>query len=311
MVPMLNRSLFACLFLLLAGYTLPAQNDLNEFKPNTLDYKDPAQFKDYNKRRKVLAYWQIQQFKKGALVVRLRNNRLLIEELQKSGRTELARQKIMEQYAMNKNTMLAYMDHFRFCKVYFIFSNSSDSLLNGARSGLFLDTNLTIDPRIELKEDFYLLAERDYAYNSTIGFVKQDSARFVTEHGTAVRMMAVVLKNKFTHQLKSPFPYQVKEKNFMDANLDFPMTVEENEKGLHITYTVNKTYFADLAANPNSRKAIKETGTLKIVHVKKQFTYEILSQSISQLNADLDRFYKRAPEVEADKLDPRFIPFLY
>lgn len=311
MGPMLSRSLFPCLFLLLAGFSLPAQSDVNEFKPNTIDYKDPAQFKDYNKRRKVLAYWQIQQFKKGALVVRLRNNRLLIDELLKSGRTELARQKVMEQYAMNKNTMLAYLDNFRFCNVYFMFSNSSDSLLNGVRSGLFLDTNLTIDPAIELKEDFYLIAERDYAYNSTIGFVKQDSARFVSEHGTAVRMMAVVLKNKFAHQLKSPFPYQIKEKNFMDANLDFPMTVVEDEKGLHITYTVNKTYFADLAADPNSRKAIKESGDLKVVHVKKQFTYEVLSQAVNQLNADLDRFYKRAPSVETDKLDPRFIPFLY
>lgn len=300
------------LIVLLFGFTGTAQEQQNTYERNTLDYKDPEQFRDYNKRRKVLAYWQIEQLKKGAVVVRLRNNRLLIEELKKSGQKALALQKLMEQYAINKNTMMAYLDNFRFCKVYFIYSNSSDSLLNGARKHVFLDTNLNIDPNIEMKEPFYLLAERDYGYNSTIGFVKEDSARFVTERGTPVRMMAAVLKNKFGHQMKSPFPYLIKEKNFLNADFDFPIKVEESDSGLKFTYSVDKTYFFDLEDPKNRiKKVVHEDGSLKVVHIKKQFTYEKISESLNMLNAELDRFYKRAPTVSIDQLDKRFLPFLY
>jgi hypothetical protein len=246
-------------------------------------------------------------------VVRLRNNRLLIDELNKSGNKALAKQKIMEQYAMNKNTMMAYIDHFDFCKVYFMYSNSSDSLLNGHRKGIFLDTTLAINPNIELKETFYLIAERDYAYNSTIGFVKEDSARLVKETGTAVRMMAVVLKNKFFHQLKAPFPYLIKEKNFMDADLDFPMAVTETDSSLQLQYTVNKTYFAELAANPKNKASVTvlEKDNIKVVHVKKQFTYEKVADAVVLLNESLERFYNQSPRINAKKLDPKFAPYLY
>jgi hypothetical protein len=289
-----------------------AQED-NTFGRNTFDYKDPEQFKNFNKRSKVVAYWQISELKAGAIVVRLRNNRLLIDELNKSGNKALAKQKIMEQYAMNKNTMMAYIDHFDFCKVYFMYSNSSDSLLNGHRKGIFLDTTLAINPNIELKETFYLIAERDYAYNSTIGFVKEDSARLVKETGTAVRMMAVVLKNKFFHQLKAPFPYLIKEKNFMDADLDFPMAVTETDSSLQLQYTVNKTYFAELAANPKNKASVTvlEKDNIKVVHVKKQFTYEKVADAVVLLNESLERFYNQSPRINTKKLDPKFAPYLY
>ncbi len=309
---MLNKFFALVLgFLMLSGSALGQEK--NPYDRNTFDYKDPEQFKNFNKRSKVVSFWQISELKEGAIVVRLRNNRLLIDELNKSGKKELAKQKIMEQYAMNKNTMMAYLDHLDFCKVYFIYSNSSDSLMNGSRKGIFLDTSLNINPEIELKERFYLLAERDYGYNSTIGFIKEDSARLVHETGTAVRMMAVVLKNKYTHQLKAPFPYLVKEKNFMDANLDFPMTVIETENGIQLQYTVNKTYFADLAANPKNKasSAVQESGNLKAVHVKKQFTYEKVADAVKQLNENLERFYNYSPRINTKKLDARFLPYLY
>jgi len=309
---MLNKWFALALSLLILAGSNKAQEE-NPYDRNTFDYKDPEQFKNFNKRSKTLAFWQISALKEGAIVVRLRNNRLLIDELNKAGKKDLAKQKIMEQYAMNKNTMMAYRDYLNFCKVYFIYSNSSDSLMNGSRKGIFLDTNLNIHPGIELIENFYIIAERDFGYNSTIGFVKEDSARLVQEHGTAVRMMAVVLKNRYTHQLKAPFPYLVKEKNFMDADLDFPMTVMETESGMQLQYTVNKTYFADLAANPKNRasRTVKEEGMIKIVHVKKQFTYEKVADAVIQLNENLERFYNNSPRINTKKLDVRFLPYLY
>ena len=305
----------ACLFTFLIVFCscfLIAQEE-KTFGTTTFDYKDPEQFKNYNKRRKAVAYWQIGELKSGAIVVRLRNNRILNEQLLKSGKKDLAKTKTLEQYAMNRNTMAAYLDKMTFCKVYFIYSNSSDSLLNGARSGIFLDSNLNIDPRIEMRETFYLLAERDYGYNSSIGFVKEDSARFVKETGTAVRQMAVVLKNKYGHQLKAPLPYLIKEKNYMDADLDFPIQVREDASGLHAEFKVDKTYFFDLASDPEARfkKAVKETGNTRIVHVKKQFTYEKIAEVVEQLSIDLERFYNNSPRIDVKRLDKSFLPFLY
>lgn len=311
MAQMLNKFLFSVLFLIYLGGLLSAQGSRLDFTSS--DYKDPEQFKNFNKRRHVIAVWQINELKKGALVVRLKTNKLLIEQLKKSDRPELAQEKLLEQYAINKNTMMAYLDKFTFCKLYFIYSNSSDSLQNGSRSGIFLDTNLRIDNNIELHEPFYMLAERDYAYNSSIGFIKEDSAKYIKERGNAVRQMAVVIKNKYGHQLVSPFPYLIKEKNFTDATLNFSITVKQSAKGPEIAYTVDKTYFEDITLDPNNKtkRTVKETETVKIVKLQKQFIYEKIAIAIDDLDAQLKRFYQASPNIEVNKLDKKFIPYLY
>lgn len=107
MEPMLNKCFAFIISLLALVGTARAQEENPYDARNTFDYKDPEQFKNFNKRSKTVSYWQINELKEGAIVVRLRNNRLLIEELRKSGKKDLAIQKIMEQYAMNKNTMMA------------------------------------------------------------------------------------------------------------------------------------------------------------------------------------------------------------
>lgn len=309
---MLNKILLTTVLSCLINITAFSQE--KQYGTNTFDYKDPDQFKNFNKRRKVIAVWQINELKEGAVVVRLKNNKLLLDQLKKAGKEDMAERKVLEQYAINKNTMMAYKDFLVFCKVYFIYSNSSDSLLNGARSGIFLDTNLNIDPSIRMQENFYLLAERDYGYNSSIGFVKEDSARTITEKGNAVRQMSVVLKNKYGHQLKSPFPYQIKEKNYLDeSGFDFPIGVSKSDKGTTISYTVDKTYFADIASNPKNRatKMVKETATLKKVEIQKQYTYEKVGEAIDQLNTELIQFFRQAPGLDKSRLNKDFLPYLY
>lgn len=309
---MLNKILLTTVLSCLINITAFSQE--KQYGTNTFDYKDPDQFKNFNKRRKVIAVWQINELKEGAIVVRLKNNKLLLDQLKKAGKEDMAERKVLEQYAINKNTMMSYKDFLVFCKVYFIYSNSSDSLLNGARSGIFLDTNLNIDPSIIMQENFYLLAERDYGYNSSIGFVKEDSARTITEKGNAVRQMSVVLKNKYGHQLKSPFPYQIKEKNYLDeSGFDFPIGVSKSDKGTTISYTVDKTYFADIASNPKNRatKMVKETATLKKVEIQKQYTYEKVGEAIDQLNTELIQFFRQAPGLDKSRLNKDFLPYLY
>lgn len=208
------RSLSKIVFFVLlsfSGFSQTGSDADNVFRPQ--EYKDQEQFKNFQKRRNAVAKWQINQLKNGALVVRLRTNQKLIDGLRKMGKADLATQKQYEQMAINKNIVMAFTKFYTFSKVYFFYGNMSDTLLKGARSGIFLDTNLVVDPSIEMKENFYLLAENDDVYNSSIGFVKADTASFLKETGNAAKEAAMVIKNKYGHQLKDPFPFFVTNKS--------------------------------------------------------------------------------------------------
>ena len=279
------------------------------------DYKDPDQFEKFRKRRITVAAWQINMLKdEGAIVVKLKTNNILIDQLIKQGNHQLAIEKQLEQFAINRNTMFAYLENFTFCKIYFMYSTSSDSLLNGARQGIFLDTNLTVDPTIVMKEKFYIIAERDIAYSSSIGFVIEDSARYVKESGNPIRLMAIVLKNKYGHQLKAPFPYAIKEANFTAANYIFPIQYTPSPSGAtSIAYTINRTFLQDLKTKPE-QKVIKRNESGRIttsVKLKKELTYEKLSNAVTQLNEDLKHLYQAYPKPDVTRIKSEVKLFLY
>lgn len=276
------------------------------------DYKDPVQFENFRKKKGVIAAWQINQLKEGAIVVRLKTNKKLIDALREQENNELALEKEKEQYAVNVNTYHAYRDKLKFAKVYFILSNHTDSLLNGTRTGIFLDSTLKVDPTITMNEKFYLIAERDYGYNSSIGFVKEDSARKVIESGNPVREMAVILKNKYGHQLKGPFPYCIKEKNFSGASYLMPLSVNSLPGGgVGFIYMVNLTYLADLTAKNKGEKIAPKTFGNSTVKIKKQDTYEKIAEAVDQMNDELNRFYRNSPKPEMSKLSAEILPYLY
>lgn len=294
---------------------LPALAQDNDHIPAYKDYKDPEQFEKFRRRRIVVGAWQINMLKEeGAIVVKLKTNKLLIDELRKSGNTGLALEKQLEQFAINRNTMFAYLENFTFCKVYFIYSSSSDSLLNGSRNGIFLDSNLVPDPSIVMNEKFYLIAERDFAYTSSIGFVKEDSARFIKETGNPIKQMAIVLKNKYGHQLKSPVPYAIKEKSFSATNYVMPISYRPAPEGAtSVNFPVNRTYLADLKTTP-SKKILTKTTEDRVytqVKLKKEFTYEKQSLYVTQLNDELNQMYKDYPKPDPKRIRADIKPFLY
>lgn len=303
---MLNKKNIFLLLVFNYLFIFPQSSNLN-----ITDYKEAKQFEKYNIRRNIISSWQINQLKQGAIVVRLKTNKKLIELLLKQGNNELALQKQLEQFAINKNTMAAFKDNLNFCKLYFINSNSSDSLLKGFRTGIFLDSALKIDASIIMDEKFYLIAERDYAYNSSIGFVTEDSAKYMIEKGNPVREMSIVIKNKYGHQLKKPFPYLIKEKNFMDTPYDFPIMINSSNT---IFFNVNKTFLQDLKSNKTQLYSLSHSNSqasLKKVKVKKQFTYEKLSIDVELLNDNLTQFYKENPNPEKNKYFSDLKAFLY
>lgn len=283
---------------------------------NNKDYKDKEQFEKFYKKRKAVGNWQINQLKKGALVIKLKTNQKLIDELIKKGKKEMAESKRLETFVINRSIMSAFIDKFTFCKVYFIYSHYSDSLLNGARKGIFVDTNLAVDPNIEMKETFYLIGERDRIYNSSIGFVPEDSARIVKERGnpSGYDVLAVV-KNKYGHQLKKPFPYVcgyglkntgVLSSTFVKA---VPVYYYSSE---NYTYKVliDKTQLIDYKNNEKKQFKKAPEGAMTYM-LKKEFTYEVLSMGIERFNDEMNAYYQASPPVTDDRIPLEIKKFLY
>lgn len=171
------------------------------------DYKGDSSYANFDKLRFDVAKAQINLLKNGALLVRLKTNSKTIAKLKAAGNIDLATQVEREAAIGNKKLMRAFLQNFTFCPVYFFNSDCSDSVKHKHLEGIFLDTNLTVNPAIVCKADFYLIAERGGIYNSSLGIVKESMAEKSVETGTVFKEVFIVIKNRHFIQLHKPFPY--------------------------------------------------------------------------------------------------------
>lgn len=275
---LLSNRMLCSFLLLLISISLVAQ----EVPVNEREYHNKDQFKKYGKRADIVAAWQVQNLKFGAVVVRFQTNQRKIDGYRKLGQEKKALEVIAETEFYTKLMMKAYAKEFSFCKVYFMFAHSSDSLLKGVRKGIFIDTTLKVNESIVMNETFYILAEKDHVYNSTIGFVKEDTARYVNEAGNKTIDAAVVLKNKYGHQLKSPFPYFIK-KSFIKSS-SFYLQI------------------GNVVISPGVIKEVK-------FYLSKDITPEKQGIYLRQLSETLQRFYQQSQGLQVN--DPSINPFLY
>jgi hypothetical protein len=308
MARLLDKKIILLFIFIISFVSAKAQQDEEIYRPK--DYKDREQFEKFRKRRMIISAWQINQLKEGALVVKLKTNINQINAFSKHGEPDKAIEKTVETYIINKNIMMAYIDNFKFCKIYFIYSNSNDSLLKGLRSGFFLDTNLKVDPTIVMNEKFYLIAEKDFNYNSSIGFVKEDSARFVSEKGNpSGGEFDIVVKNKYGHQLKRPFPYLgLFGKKVISYVGAIPMYYKYEENA--ITYTIDKKQMFDRDQTPN-KNFKKPLPGYKTMMLHKGEVFETISYGVERFDENLNTFYKESPKPDLNKIDPVILPFLY
>lgn len=286
------------LFAVLAGNVFSQEDPAD--RGSEKEYKDGAQFEKFWRRRRTIGAWQINQLKDGALVVKLKANNLLVNALEKRGDKEGADVARIEAAGINVNLMRAFRDYYSFSKVYFVYSHQSDSLLKGVRKNIFLDSNLVVDPRIEMPEKFYMLAEIDQIYNSTIGFVPEDSARLVVERGSrTTEEPYIVVKNKYGHQLKKPFPYFSKIKAGLEKAPEITYIMVN---GVKIPFNVVVLFKSKNAMSFNHNGARIE------VFIPKSFIYSRLSMMVQNLNEEFSSYFQTSPPPRvADALKP----FLY
>ena len=277
MVRLLNKNIFLFAFICIA-LSISAQ----PAKTSDKDYQSKEAFKKFNKRSALVASWQIQNLKFGAIVVRLQNMKRQIDAYKKIGDTKNAIRIQAEAQYHNRVIIRSVSRELNFCKVYFMYAQNSDSLLAGKRDGLFLDTNLQVAPSIKMEEKYYLIAEEYYVKNSSVGFVKEDTAKFISEKGNGNIYPTLVLKNKYGHQVKSPFPFHAKT---YSALLGLRLSLEE--------------------------KVVLENGKEEIVKLRpaKSNTVKMYRRSMEDLNMRLNSFYEKC---QGDQInDPTVKPFLY
>jgi hypothetical protein len=247
MAQKLNKLCF--LFFILFSIKTYSQND-GVKKPTYKDYKSDTAFKDFNKLRYKVAYAQINLLKKGALLVRLKTNNRAITKLKAAGNIDLATNLAKETELENKIVMSAYKKEFNFCPVYFFYSDFSDTIRKGILTGVFLDSNLTINPSIACKASFFLIAEQDGIYNSSLGIIPESFAKHASENGSYARDAGIVLKNKYFLQLNKPFPFfQIK------AGVASRSTL--NEDGLYIDIADVLILYRKVIRNAGDNKRMK------------------------------------------------------
>jgi hypothetical protein len=280
-----------------------AQNPLSEGSEK--DYKDRNSHERFGRRRFIVSAWQINQLKQGALVVKLHTNQLLIDAFKKQGLPEEAERVRLEAAATNINIIRAYLSKYKFSKVYFIYSHSSDSLRKGKTSGIFLTYDLAIDHSLTMQESFYLTAESDYVYNSSIGFVPEDSASSVIERGNpSASEFPIIIKNKYGHQLKNPFPFSISKVVFSRRE----RIIEMNIEGKTVPFTVSSS--TKRGGSPVSSYRIN--GKHMELVIARMFTYYTMSEVVEKFNAELNNFYRSSPSpAETDKAYRDCQPFFY
>lgn len=176
--------------------------------PKVNNYKADSSFNDFNKLRFSVAKAQINLLKKeGALLVRLKTNVNTINRLKTVGNIDLATQVERETQLNNKAIIRAYNKEFKFCPVYFFYSDYSDSVKHKRLDNIFVDSTLSINSSIVCSATFYLIAEQGSVYDSSLGIVSESQAPKAVEKGTSSKEVAIIVKNRYFIQLHKPFPF--------------------------------------------------------------------------------------------------------
>lgn len=156
-------------------YSISDQNNNSTIKgrPSTLEATiklSAVDIKKYFDNRELVAKAKIKALKNGSLFVMLPT--LSEKELSRLNETSKAKAQA-DLLLMNKNTILAFTNHFNFSKTYFFMDSSINKILTGSFNNVFVNADLQIDTTIQIASENFFIASfcNDlYAFNQQINF---------------------------------------------------------------------------------------------------------------------------------------------
>ena len=138
-------------------------------------------------------------------IVRLRTSELKITALKNKGLVKEAEEIRIAQEITNKQIIEAFRKEYNFSKVYFFYSNYSTKVKEGNYNGCLMNVNMEIDS--SFTGDKYLIGEFD--------------------ESTTTQMDAFFIKDKNYEQLKKPFPFFIKQNEFLISTRSYEEVVHD------------------------------------------------------------------------------------
>jgi hypothetical protein len=141
--------------------------------------------------RKEQAALEIEQLKKGVLLVRLKTGSLQLKSLEDAGNKKEAEAYRNKLKTENEAIVTAFRSQFKFCPVFFFYSNNSEKVRNGDFLNYLLNDELQPDSTMHIPaSDYYLTTE--------FGFTEKQ------------QIQGLVVMDRDFNQLRPPFPYLVR-----------------------------------------------------------------------------------------------------
>lgn len=138
------------------------------------------------------AHKNIILLKNGALFIKLKTSENVINGLIARGRKDEAEKIRTDQAMENKEIINAFKNNFKFCKVFFFYSNNSQKIKDGNYKGCLINTNNEIDSTFNSID--YLIGEFGQTETN--------------------RIDAFLIEDKNFDQLKKPFPFLIRLNKF-------------------------------------------------------------------------------------------------
>ncbi len=175
----------------------------------------------------------INLLKNGALIVKIKSKDKRIQKYRDLGQEKVAKRLEKEVEQETKQIIDAFNKHYDFSKVYFMHSRDSKKLINGDKSGYFLNANLEIDNSIVLDTEDYLIFEKSFSQDEKLPekfairfsetYKDRKHAAYIQEREDTLRDKTTytevsmggmqtgaetyIVKNAEYEQLLSPFPH--------------------------------------------------------------------------------------------------------
>ena len=174
-----------------------------------------------NKARISRSSRQIDDLKKGTLLVRLKTSVNTINAMNEMGLTDKAEKVESRQEAENKKIVAAFKEYYNFSDVVFFYSNNSGKVRDKDYTNIFLDDSLNIDPSVVINGS-------EPIFIADFGPLKQDTAQYYSKMryqpdknwslekkkeyygGTNFGFQVLAIKDKNFVQLQEPFPFYVR-----------------------------------------------------------------------------------------------------
>ena len=141
--------------------------------------------------RKESAREEIAQLRKGALLVRLKTGSLQLKALEESGNTKDAAAYRKKMEDENNEVVKAFREEFRFCPVYFFYSNNSGQIRAGHLAGCLLNKDLQPDSSLVPDTNYFLTAETGFSEEQHIE--------------------GLIIMDRNFKQLETPFPFLIRK----------------------------------------------------------------------------------------------------